>query len=140
MAGKGGTSRFETYATMQIVTEEQLPTIAVVRVTEDTTKVEFVRKLLSESKKMELKKSIILMNREFSSVEVMRFLDEHGEKFLMAVSKTPGIKKSVLEFRSGKRKAISKYEMRSSDGTTFRFWLVIKNVSRKQRVKKDGNI
>ena len=29
---KGGTSRFETYATMQIVTEEQLPTIAVVRV------------------------------------------------------------------------------------------------------------
>ena len=125
---------------MQIVTEEQLPTIAVVRATEDTTKVEFVRKLLSESKKMELKKSIILMNREFSSVEVMRFLDEHGEKFLMAVSKTPGIKKSVLEFRSGKRKAISKYEMRSSDGTTFRFWLVIKNVSRKQRVKKDGNI
>ena len=29
---KGGTSRFEMYATMQIVTEEQLPTITVVRV------------------------------------------------------------------------------------------------------------
>ena len=29
---KGGTSRFETYATMQIVTEEQVPTMAVVRV------------------------------------------------------------------------------------------------------------
>ena len=53
------------------------------------------------------------MGREFSNVEMMRFLDEHGEKFLMAVSKTPGIKKAVSEFRSGKRKAISRYEMRS---------------------------
>ena len=43
---KGGTSRFETYATMQAVTEERLPTIAVVHVTEYVTKVEFVRKLL----------------------------------------------------------------------------------------------
>ena len=58
---KGGTSRFETYAAMQIVTEEQLPTIAVVRVTEDISKIEFVRKLLSESKKTGLKKSIILI-------------------------------------------------------------------------------
>ena len=54
---KGGASRFETYATMQIVTEEQMPAIAVVRVTEDMTKIEFVRKLLSELKKTGLKKS-----------------------------------------------------------------------------------
>ena len=47
---KGGTSQFETYATMQAVTEEQLPTMAVVRLTEEMTKIEFVRKLLSESK------------------------------------------------------------------------------------------
>ena len=53
---KGGTFRFETYAAMQIVTEKQLPTVAAVRVTEDTSKIEFVRKLLSESKKMMLKK------------------------------------------------------------------------------------
>ena len=69
------------------------------------------------------------MDREFSSVDVMRFLDECGEKFLMAVSKTPGIKKAVSEFHSGKRKVISRYEMRSNDGTTFRFWLVIKKTS-----------
>ena len=35
----GGTSRFETYATMQVVTEEYLSTITVVRVTEDTSKI-----------------------------------------------------------------------------------------------------
>ena len=74
-----------------------------------------MRKLLSESRKTGLKKSIILMDREFSSVDVMRFLDECGERFLMAVSKTPEIKKVVSEFRSGKRKAISQYEMRSND-------------------------
>ena len=133
---KGGTSRFETYATMQIVTEEQLPTIAVVRVTEDVSKIEFVRKLLSESRKTGLKKSIILMDREFSNVDVMRFLNEHGERFLMAVSKTPGIKKAVSEFRSGKRDAISKYEMRANDGTTFRFWLVIKKRLKEKKGKK----
>ena len=41
---------------------------------------------------------------------------------------------------SGKRKAISRYEMRSNDGTTFRFWPVIKNVSRKRMAGEDGNI
>ena len=133
---KGGTSWFETYATMQIVTEEQLPTIAVVRVTKDVSKIEFVRKLLSESRKTGLKKSIILMDREFSNVDVMRFLNEHGEKFLMTVSKTPGIKKAVLEFRCGKRGAISRYEMRSGDGTTFRFWLVVKKRLKEKNGKR----
>ena len=133
---KGGTSRFETYATMQAVTEKRLPTITVVHVTEYMTKVEFVRKLLSESRKTGLKKSIILMDREFSNVDVMRFLDERGERFLMAVSKTPGIKKAVSEFRCGKRGATSRYEMRSGDGTTFRFWLVIKKRLKEKKGKR----
>ena len=133
---KGGTSQFETYATMQVVTEKQLPTIAVVRVIEDMSKIDFVRKLLSESKKLGLKKPLLLMNREFSSVDVMRFLDECGERFLMAVSKTPGIKKAVSEFHNGKRKAISRYEMRSNYETTFRFWLVIKKRLRKKKGKR----
>ena len=132
---KGETSQFETYATMQAVTEEQLPTIAVVRVIEDMSKIDFVRKLLSESRKLGLKKPLLLMDREFSSVDVMRFLDECGEKFLMAVSNTPGIKKAVAEFRRGKRKAVSKYEMRSSNGTVFRFNLVIK---KRLKETKDG--
>ena len=54
----------------------------------------------------------------------------------MAVSKTPGIKKDVLEFCSGKRKAISKYEMRSNDGTAFRFWLVIKKRLKEKKGKR----
>ena len=134
---KDGTSQFETYATMQTVSGERFPTVAVVRLIDDTTKVEFVCKLLSESKKMRLKKPIILMNRELGNVEVMHFLDECGKRFLMAVSKTPEIKKAVSEFCRGKRKAISRYEMRSNDGTTFRFWLVIKNVSRRAREDED---
>ena len=132
---KGGTSQFETYATIQVVTEKQLPTISVVRVIEDMSKIDFVRKLLSESKKLGLKKPLLLMDREFSSVDVMRFLDECDERFLMAVSKTPGIKKAVAEFRRGKRKAVSKYEMRSSNGTVFRFNLVIK---KRLKETKDG--
>ena len=39
---------------------------------------------------------------------------------------------------SGKRKAIPGYKVRSNDGTTFRFWPVIKNVSRKKRQEKMG--
>ena len=49
---KGGTSRFKTYAAMQAASEERLPAVTVVRFTDDTTKIESVRKLLSESKKM----------------------------------------------------------------------------------------
>ena len=84
------------------------------------------------------------MDCKFSSVEVMCFLDEHGKKFLMAVSKTSGIKKAVSEFHSGKRDAISRYEMRSNDGTTFRFWLVVKKRLKekkgKRKAREDGNI
>ena len=76
------------------------------------------------------------MNREFSNVEVMRFLKERGEKFLMAVSKTPGIRKAVSEFRRGKRGAVSQYEMRSNDGTTFRFRLVIKKRLKEKKGKR----
>ena len=132
---KGGTSRFETYATMQAVTEERLPTIAIVHVTEYMTKVEFVRKLLSEALKQGFKKPVLFMDREFANVEMMRFLNGRGERFLMAVSKRPGIKNAVAEFRRGKRKAVSKYEMRSSNGTVFRFNLVIK---KRLKETKDG--
>ena len=132
---KGGTSRFETYATMQAVTEERLPTIAVVHVTEHVTEVEFVRKLLSEALKQGFKKPVLFMDREFANVEMMRFLNERGERPLMAVSKRPGIKNAVAEFRCGKRKAVSKYEMRSSNGTVFRFNLVIK---KRLKETKDG--
>ena len=121
---------------MQIVTEEQLPDSSRVRLTEDTTKVEFVRKLLSESKKRGLKKPLLFMDCKFSSVDVMRFLDKCAKRFLMAVSKMPGIKKAVLEFRSGKRDAITKYEMRSNDGTTFRFWPVIKKRLKETKGKR----
>ena len=133
---KDGTSRFETYAVMQAVSEERLPTVAVVRRTDDTAKVELVRKLLSEAVKQGFKKPVLFMDREFANVEMMRFLNGRGERFLMAVSKTPGIKNAVAEFRRGKRKAISRYEMRSNDGTTFRFWLVIKKRLKEKKGKR----
>ena len=120
---------------MQAVTEERLPTIAVVHVTEYMTKVEFVRKLLSEAVKQGFKKPVLFRDREFANVGMMRFLNGRGERFLMAVSKMPGIKNAVAEFRCGKRKAVSKYEMRSSNGTVFRFNLVIK---KRLKETKDG--
>ena len=57
------------------------------------------------------------MDRELGNTEVMCFLDGHGEKFLMAVNKTSGIKKAVSEFHRGKRCAVSQYEMRSNGGS-----------------------
>ena len=48
----------------------------------------------------------------------------------------PGIKKDVLEFCSGKTDAISQYEMRSNDGTAFRFQLVIKKCLEETKDKR----
>ena len=48
---------------------------------------------------------------------------------LMAVGKTPGIKKAVSEFRCGKRGAISKCEMRSGDGRNIQVLACDKKVS-----------
>ena len=68
-------SRFETYATVQIIIEEQLPMMAVVRVTDDISKIEFVRKLFSELENRGLKKPPLLMDRELGNVGVMYFLN-----------------------------------------------------------------
>ena len=63
---KGETSKFETHATMQAVIEERLPAIAVVRVIDDISKIEFVvRKLFSESKRLGLKKPLLFIDCEF---------------------------------------------------------------------------
>ena len=72
---------------------------------------------------------------EFANVGMMRFLNERGERFLMAVSERPGIEDTVAEFHRGKRKSVSEYEMRSSNGTVFRFNLVIK---KRLKETKDG--
>ena len=132
---KGGTSRFETCITMQIVTEEQLPTIEVVRITEDTTKVEFVRKLLSESRKG-IEKAALLTDRQFSNVDAMHFLDERDKRFLLAVSKTPGIKKGRLGVSPWQKSTVLQYEMRSNDGTAFRFRQVIKKCFKEKKGKR----
>ena len=100
------------------------------------TKVKFVRKLLSEALKQGFKKPVLFMDREFANVEMMRFLNGRGERFLMAVSKRPGIKKAVSEFHSGKRGTISRYEMRSGNGATFRFWPVIKKRLKEKKGKR----
>ena len=121
---------------MQIVTEEQLPTIAVVRLTEDMPKIEFVRKLLSESKKMGLKK---VNNSHGSQVWQCRcdaFSGRTWREIPDGSQQTPGIKKDLLEVCSGKRKAISKYGMRSNGRTTFRSWPVIKKRLKEKKGKR----
>ena len=48
----------------------------------------------------------MLVDREFA-VDIMLALNGLGKKFLMPATKTPGIKKAILEHHRGRRAAVS---------------------------------
>lgn len=122
---KGGTSRFEGYATIAAVSIPHVLQIGAVRMHVGITKAEYVMNLISQMRATGLRSSVHLMDKEFCTVDVIRALDRKKEKFLMAIKRSPGVNKAILEFKAGGRGMVSRYSMRTSDGTTVSFWLVI---------------
>ena len=70
----------------------------------------------------------MLVDREFFAVDIMLALNGLGKKFLMPATKTPGIKKAILEHHRGRRAAVSAYVMRNAMGQSVTYRLAIRRV------------
>ena len=86
---------------------------------------------------MGLRASIVLLDREFYSVDVIAVLHKQNIKFLMLAVRNSGIKKAVDDHRAGNRKAVSEYTVTNKDGETFTFTLFIHKFKLDNKDKND---
>lgn len=125
-AWKNGTNRFEAYATVQVVAEPVNAVLDCVRVTRGSSDVDFVRKFVQILRDYGIRARLVLLDREFYSVDVMNALSASGSRYLMPAVKNRGVKKAIEEYHHGLRNAASRYVMKNAAGRHERFVLIIR--------------
>ncbi len=84
-SGQGGTNSFFAYATAYLVLHGERFTLAVSPVTRSVLLKEVLQELLALVRKAGLKTGLLLLDRGFYSVEVIRYLQRARRPFLMPV-------------------------------------------------------
>jgi len=112
-----GTNTAEAYITARIVGVENQTHLACLPVTRDAFNPEFVRKLLRNIRILDIRPRLVLMDREFYAVDVLRTVARTGLRFLVPAVRTPRVKQAMQEYVDGRRDAVSTYTMVSQDGT-----------------------
>lgn len=119
---KKGTSWFETYATAAIVSMPYLAHIAIKAVHKGDLPHESVRELALKFQEYGIVIGLLLVDRGFFSAAVMELLTRMNIDFIMPVPMNPAVRRAIAEFRTGKRKAVSRYTLNASGGKGGRPW------------------
>jgi putative transposase len=82
---KDGTSHFHAYATAYVVLKGQRFTVALTAVAKGEPLKEVVQRLLKQARSVGVKPRLLLLDRGFSSVDVIRYLQAARYPFLMPV-------------------------------------------------------
>jgi hypothetical protein len=122
---KAGTTKFETYATLQCVEEGKRAQLACVHVEALDDNADVIEELLEHSRLQEVEVSLLLLDREFFSALGIARLGKVGQRYLMPCRLTSGIKAAIMEHAHGRRKRVSRYVLKPSEGESVPFNLVI---------------
>ncbi len=121
---KSGTTHFHAYATCYVVHKGQRFTVALMRVERGTTMVTVLKQLLRTARSAGVRPSLLLLDRGFYSVEVIRYLRTARYPFLMPVIGR-GLKPSdprgpsgTYAFVAQKRWGWARYTLSNADGQT----------------------
>ena len=142
--GEKGTVHFEVYLTCKII----LKRLAAVHtgcsmVGKGDKHADLVRKMLEKCMDLGIspvlggKRSRVLLDRGFYSVDVMYVIDDAGFAFIMPAVKNCGIKNAIDEHVQGQRPAVSWYTVKSAEGRKFTLQLFI---SKKPKKPKSDSI
>jgi hypothetical protein len=85
---KGGTSHFHAYATAYVVHRGERFTVALLPVSRGAALAEVVKALLRQSSSVGIKPALLLLDRGFYAVDVIRYLHRARLPFLMPVKLT----------------------------------------------------
>lgn len=133
---KQGSTLFECYATMQVASGSVRAILDCIRVTPCMDNAELVGRIISSLSAYGIKERLLLLDREFFSVKVIRVLQDANRRYLMPARKHAGIKKAIDEFVEGTRSAISEYTMVNSEGVAVTITLIIKKIGKQDAKKK----
>ena len=137
---KGGTNVFETYITAQCVNARSRLNLAVLHVTQISINADSVRKLIESVQDTGVKPSLILLDREFYSTDVIKTLDSMGMRYLIPCINTNPIKKALAHHASTGSKKVSKMSISNPEKVSASYYGVIvprKRVSKKKKKKKN---
>ena len=114
---KSGTSHFHAYATAYLVRHGQRYTVALTGVTKGEPLKDVVRRLLRQAASVGIRPRLLLLDRGFYSVAVVRYLQQARHPFLMPVvchgrsPKQPGGPTGSYVFRTWKKSGWSRYTL-----------------------------
>jgi len=122
---KAGTTRFHAYATAYVVRAGRRLTLALAFVYADDSLLDIVAELLARLDTLGVRLRRLLLDREFATVAVLRFLDGQPFTSIVALPKRGAALKAELCGRSSRR---SRYSMHSAeDGElTFPLWVAVR--------------
>ncbi|MGC9134490.1 MAG: hypothetical protein C0177_06695 [Fervidicoccus fontis] len=108
---KSGADVFHTFATISVVgkVERERLTLYSLPVTRLDTKEEIVRELLKNSPRP----SLLLMDRGFFTIEIIKLLTEMGIKFIIPAVRNERVKRVIDDYIHGMMPAVFEYEMGS---------------------------
>jgi hypothetical protein len=114
---RSGTSHFHAYATAYIVRKGQRYTVALTGVTKGELLKDVVQRLLRQAASVGIRARLLLLDRGFYSVAVIRYLQAARYPFLMPVvchgrsPKQPGGPSGSYVFRTWKKSGYSSYTL-----------------------------
>lgn len=144
---KASTCKFFRYATTNIVEQGKRFTLAAMPVSPFTTKDEVLDTLLGRMREYGLKSRLLLLDRQFFTIDVVQFLNEAGSRYLMPAKKNERVKKHIVAYARGKGPSVVDYRMgdkyRGAEGTLVILRRTLKRgkaTRRKQEEKSDKDL
>ena len=141
---KDGTSHFHAYATAYVVRHGQRSTVALTGVTKGETLKDVVRRLLRQAARVGIRLRLLLLDRGFYSVAVVRYLQAARYPFLMPVvchgrsPKQPGGPTGSYVFRSWKKSGWSTYTLADAKERTATVAICVKCRNYRGERKRHG--
>ena len=118
---KSGTTHFHAYATCYVVHKGRRFTVAMMRVDHGTTMVAVLKRLLRQARRAGIRRSLLLLDRGFYSVKVIRYLQAARYAFIMPViirgrdAHDPRGPSATRVFAVQKHRAWAKYTLTNSE-------------------------
>ena len=104
---KNGTTYFERYMTVQCVNDKMRTVLAASYLKRLESVPDYVDIVLKTMTDMDIKIHMVLLDREFFSIDAIGRLQENSVKFLMPCKNTGNMAAALREFAQGKRGKIS---------------------------------
>ena len=122
---KAGTTRFHAYATAYVVRAGRRLTLALLFAYADDTLRDIVEELLARLASLRVRVARLLLDREFATVAVLRFLD--GQAFTSIVA-LPKRGRRLTRLLQGRHSFTAEYTMASTDDgeLTFPLWVAVR--------------